>query len=221
MKEPALIVFDCDGTLVDSQGTIIRAMEDTFVRHRLTPPSPRTTRRVVGLSLVEAMQALLPEAEPSLHSTLAQDYKNAFHRLRGDGQVNEPLFEGTRDIIVSLETQGQVLGVATGKSDRGLKLCLEHHNLAHHFTTLQTADRHPSKPHPSMLHTAMADTGILPERTVMVGDTVFDIEMAVAAGVMPIGVAWGYHEHHELMSAGAQVVIDRFDQLHDVLRALA
>ncbi|MCH8685992.1 HAD-IA family hydrolase [Pedomonas mirosovicensis] len=217
-RDPLLVVFDCDGTLVDSQANIIQALGLCFDKHGLDAPCAQAARRIVGLSLVEAMQAMLPEAEPDLHVALAQDYKRAFQKLRAAGTLaHEPLFDGTREVLEALEARGSMLGVATGKSDRGLALCLEHHNLAHHFVTLQTADRHPSKPHPSMLHAAMAETASAPERTAMVGDTVYDIHMARAAGVLPIGVAWGYHEPDELRAAGAVAVLERYEDLHDVL----
>lgn len=212
-----LAVFDCDGTLVDSQANIVRAMVDCFERHRLDPPCPLATRRIVGLSLVEAMQALLPEADGELHRSLAEDYKLAFQRLRGHGLVEEPLYPGVREGLRELEARGWLLGVATGKSDRGLALCLAHHDIAAHFVTLQTADRHPSKPHPAMLHAAMAEAGADPADTVMVGDTRFDIGMAVAADVRAIGVDWGYHDPHELTDAGAHAVVSRFEQILDLL----
>jgi len=198
-----LAIFDCDGTLVDSGQNICLATEDCFARAGLPAPCRERTRRVVGLSLVEAMQAMLPDAEPELHVALADDYKIAFHRLRGQGLVEEPLYEGVRELIDALEADGWLLGVATGKSDRGLSLCLEHHGLSRRFVTLQTADRHPSKPHPSMIEQAMADAGAAPESTLMIGDTSFDMMMARAASVTAVGVAWGYHEAEELVSAGA------------------
>lgn len=213
-----LAVFDCDGTLVDSQINIIRAMEDSFARHRLDPPCRNATRRITGLSLLECMQTLLPEADAALHASLAEDYKDAFRRLRVLGELaDEPLYPGVREGLAELEARGWLLGVATGKSDRGLKLCLEHHGLHPHFVTLQTADRHPSKPHPSMLHAAMAEAGALPDATVMIGDTRFDMAMGVAAGVRAIGVDWGYHDVEELHEAGAQAVATRFDDLFDLL----
>ena len=201
-----LAIFDCDGTLVDSQATICAAMEECFVRADLPPPPRERTRRVVGLSLVEAMRAMLPEAEPALHAALAEDYKAAFHGLRCRGRVEEPLYEGIVELIETLEADGWLLGVATGKSDRGLKLCLEGHGLSRRFVTLQTADRHPSKPHPSMVEAALAEAGADPDLSIMIGDTSYDMAMAKAAGVTAIGVGWGYHEAQELLAAGADFV---------------
>jgi phosphoglycolate phosphatase len=214
-----LIIFDCDGTLVDSQANIIMAMNDSFARHNLALPEPHAVRRIVGLSLVEAVQALLPDAAHDFQVSVAEDYKTAFHRLRGAGMVEEPLFPGTREILDALAEQGHQLGVATGKSDRGLRIVLQHHGLTDHFITLQTADRHPSKPHPSMIHQAIADAGAHAADTVMIGDTTFDMEMAVNAGVRAIGVDWGYHEPHELTAAGAATVLSSFKALTDIIVA--
>ena len=201
-----LAIFDCDGTLVDSQHNICLAMEDSFQRSGLAPPEREAIRRIVGLSLLEAVQALAPEAHPDLHMQLGEDYKTAFQRLRGRGLVDEPLFEGVTDALSTLIEDGWLLGVATGKSDRGLALCLDHHGIGRHFVTLQTADRHPSKPHPSMIQQAMAEAGAGPETTMMIGDTAYDIGMARAAGVTAVGVAWGYHDETELFAEGAHHV---------------
>jgi len=201
-----LAIFDCDGTLVDSQHNICLAMEDSFQRSGLAPPERDSIRRIVGLSLLEAVQALAPDAHTDLHAQLGEDYKTAFQRLRGRGLVDEPLFEGITDALSTLVEDGWLLGVATGKSDRGLALCLDHHGIGRHFVTLQTADRHPSKPHPSMIQQAMAEAGAGPETTMMIGDTAYDIGMARAAGVTAVGVAWGYHDETELFAEGAHHV---------------
>ena len=198
-----LAIFDCDGTLVDSQHNICAAMAESFSAAGLAPPPHARTRRVVGLSLVEAMRAMLPEAEPDFHAALAEDYKRAFQAMRARGLDEEPLYEGIAELIDALEAEGWLLAVATGKSDRGLALCLEHHGLAGRFISLQTADRHPSKPHPSMIDQAMAEAGAAADRTVMIGDTSYDMAMARAAGVGAIGVSWGYHDPRDLIGAGA------------------
>ncbi|RJF94293.1 HAD family hydrolase [Sphingomonas cavernae] len=198
-----LALFDCDGTLVDSQANICVAMEHCFDQARLIPPDRAAIRRIVGLSLPQALAELLPDADAALHHALADDYKRAFHALRGKGLVDEPLFEGIAEAIEALDADGWLLGVATGKSDRGLALCLEHHGLKHRFVTLQTADRHPSKPHPAMIEAAIAEAGASPETTVMIGDTSFDMLMGRAAEAHALGVAWGYHAPEELSVAGA------------------
>jgi phosphoglycolate phosphatase len=198
-----LAIFDCDGTLVDSQHNICAAMAECFRASGREAPRPERTRRVVGLSLVEAMAAMLPGEEPHTHVALADDYKRAFQAMRANGLEEEPLFEGIAALVEGLAADGWRLGIATGKSDRGLALCLKHHGLHARFATLQTADRHPSKPHPSMIEAAMAEAGASPETTMMIGDTSYDIAMARAAGVTAIGVAWAYHDVEDLRRAGA------------------
>ena len=215
-----LALFDCDGTLVDSQANICRAVEDTFTLHRLDVPARDAIRRIVGLSLVEAMQALLPDAEAERHDALAADYKARFFHMRSTGTLSdEPLFDGIADVLDRLEADGWLFGVATGKSDRGLAHVLAAHGLSARFITLQTADRHPSKPHPSMIEQAIADAGAAPETTVMIGDTSFDMLMARAAGTRALGVGWGYHPPQDLHAAGAHAVADEVPALIGLMTA--
>ncbi|HWT13622.1 MAG TPA: HAD-IA family hydrolase [Allosphingosinicella sp.] len=202
-----LALFDCDGTLVDSQHNICLAMETCFAEAGLEPPPRERTRSVVGLSLIEAMRTMLPEESDDRHGELADAYKRAFQAMRGAGLAEEPLYAGVAELIEALEADGWLLGIATGKSDRGLALCLDGHGLAGRFATLQTADRHPSKPHPSMIEQAMAEAGAAPMTTLMIGDTSYDMAMARAAGVTAIGVAWGYHPPEALVRAGADHVV--------------
>lgn len=212
-----LILFDCDGTLVDSQATIVTCAQAAFTAQGLAPPAAEAVRRIVGLSLAEAMLELLPEPDPSLALRLAELYKSAFltHRTRPD--FHEPLFPGTRELLDALRERDLLLGVVTGKAMRGLRFVLERHGLEDHFVTLQTADLHPSKPHPAMVRAAMAETGVGPAQTMVVGDTSFDILMAVAAGALPVGVSWGNHPPEELAAAGAHLVLARFEELHGLL----
>ncbi len=212
-----LAIFDCDGTLVDSQANICMAMEHAFDEAGLVPPSRHATRRIVGLSLVEAMRALMPEADDALHRDMAERYKTAFFTLRGNGLVNEPLYDGIASLLSELDESGWLLGVATGKSDRGLERCLDEHGVKGLFVTLQTADRHPSKPHPSMIFQALADSGAAVSEAVMIGDTVYDIQMGVAAGCKTIGVGWGYHPLDELREAGADHLVETMDELKAAL----
>jgi phosphoglycolate phosphatase len=213
-----LAIFDCDGTLVDSCATITAALKASFERNGIPVPPPSVSRRVIGLSLTEAVAALRPDADRSEHHQLAEDYKTAFMGLRAAGQVEEPLFDGVIDLLDSLEADGWMLAVATGKSDRGLKHCLDSHGIHARFVSLQTADRHPSKPHPSMVDQAMADAGALPQMTIVVGDTSFDMAMAVNAGATGIGAAWGYHEADDLMEAGAVAVARQPSDVLELIR---
>jgi phosphoglycolate phosphatase len=203
-----LAIFDCDGTLVDSGATIYAALAESLSANRVTVPSPEKSRRVIGLSLTEAMAALLPDASAEMHAKLSEDYKLAFQRMRALGKVEEPLFDGVLELLDALEHEGWLLAVATGKSDRGLRICLEKHNIHAKFISLQTADRHPSKPHPSMVEQAIVEAGSAPQTTVVIGDTSFDMAMARAARATGIGAAWGYHDPGELIAAGAVAVAD-------------
>lgn len=216
-----LAIFDCDGTLVDSQANICRCMEECFARAGIPPPPPERTRRAVGLSLIEVMRTLHPDAPPALHAALADDYKSVFQERRGRGHVEEPLYAGIAELLAGLEEDGWLLGVATGKSDRGLRLCLEGHGLHARFVTLQTADRHPSKPHPAMVEAALAETGADPDLSIMVGDTSYDMAMAKAAGVTAIGAAWGYHDAAELRAAGADCIARHPGEVAGFVRAFA
>ena len=198
-----LAIFDCDGTLVDSGATIHRALVTAFESHGLDCPPSSVSRKVIGLSLVEAMAVLAPEAD---HEALSGTYKQAFFDMRRHGHVEEPLFAGILPLLDALEAEGWLLAVATGKSDRGLRHCLESHGIHARFVSLQTADRHPSKPHPGMALAAMAEAGAAPETSLVIGDTSFDIGMALAAGAGAIGAGWGYHEPEELAAAGAHAV---------------
>lgn len=212
-----LVVFDCDGTLVDSQHLIIEAMGTAFVEHGRDVPPPDAIRHVVGLSLVEAVADLVADATIAECEAIAHTYKNAFHGLRRRPELIEPMFDGAKQALVELDRRGYLLGMATGKSKRGADTVLAHHGIAELFVSVQTADRHPSKPHPAMLEQVMEETGSRPDETVLIGDTTFDVAMARAARVMPIGVAWGYHPIDALRHAGAAVLIHDFDQLFEML----
>ena len=209
-----LCVFDCDGTLVDSQDSIVRSMQAAFRACGLVLPEPRDIRRVVGLPLATAAMVLAPEGtDPGMAKKLADAYRDTFSDLRRNGQVDDPLFPGVHDVVDALEAAGWLLGIATGKGRRGLDLTLDRHGLKGRFISLQTADSAPGKPAPGMLLNAMADAGADPGNTVMIGDTTFDVEMSNNAGVLAIGVAWGYHEAEELTAAGARRVIPGFEAL--------
>jgi phosphoglycolate phosphatase len=204
-----LAIFDCDGTLVDSGAIIVSTVAETFTLHGVGVPPPDTCRGVIGLSLVEAIARLAPEVAPEEHVRLAETYKACFFRARQEGRVDEPLFDGVLELLDDLESDGWLLAVATGKSDRGLKHCLESHGIHARFISLQTADRHPSKPHPSMVEQAMADAGAVPASTFVIGDTAYDMGMARAAGAGALAAGWGYHSDEELLAGGAHLVARR------------
>ncbi len=215
-----LAVFDMDGTLVDSQHMIVAAMGEAFLASGLARPPAEAVRRVVGLSLGQVIARLAPGLDAAGLGALEGRYKDAFSALREAGEVAETLFDGAIQVLDALPVAGWVLGIATGKSARGLKATLERFDLAGRFVTLQTADRGPGKPAPDMLHQAMAEAGVDAGATVMIGDTSFDMAMAQNARVAALGVTWGYHEEHELVAAGAARVITTFDDLHQAVDAM-
>jgi phosphoglycolate phosphatase len=207
----ALIVFDVDGTLVDSQAGIVASMAEAFAEIGLAAPTAEQTRRVVGLSLDEAVARLLPGGmdDPRLDKAVGA-YKHAFMARRARPDYDEPLFPGARDVLAALDHPQVCLGVAK----RGLDATLAHHGLTRFFVTARTADGGPGKPHPRMLREAMGDVGAQPHETLLIGDTVFDVEMARQAGVTAFGVSWGYHDPGELSQAGARTILESFDALH-------
>lgn len=215
-----LALFDCDGTLVDSQAAIVAAMEAGFAAVGLAPPPADSIRRIVGLSLVEAVARLIPEEDPALHVEIAEAYKAAFQTNRLAGRHPEPLYPGVLAALDRLEEAGCILGIATGKSRRGLLAVLEHHRLRDRFVTLQTADFAPGKPHPEMVERAMKETGSDRPGTVMIGDTTYDMQMARNARVSALGVTWGYHGEGELVETGAHRIVHDYGSLPDAVLGL-
>ena len=212
-----LAVFDCDGTLVDGQAAVCEAMDLAFAEAGLLAPDRNAVRRIVGLSLPQAVRSLAPDAAPEAQAAAVAAYKAAFRASRIEGRLHEPLYEGMLELLAALAAAGWTLGVATGKSDRGLGACLAAHGVLDRFVTLQTADRHPSKPHPAMLEAALFEAGARPQDAVMIGDTTFDMSMAQAARVRAIGVAWGYHTPEELLDAGAAAIAETPRHLGELL----
>jgi phosphoglycolate phosphatase len=214
-----LVLFDCDGTIVDSQHMIVAAMRGAFAEVGLVAPPRETILSVVGLSLGVAVGRLVPATvEPDAIADLAARYKSRFQELRRDPVNHEPLYPGARDVIEALAAcDDVVLGVATGKSRRGVDALFAREGFTGLFATIQTADEHPSKPHPAMVHQALRETVGRPDAAVMIGDTTFDMEMARAAGVVPLGVAWGYHDVAALQAAGAVAIATAYGELPDLL----
>lgn len=215
-----LVVFDVDGTLIDSQHHIHGAMTQAFEHVGLDPLPRAQVLGIVGLSLPLAIQELIPEAEPPVQARILAAYKAAFmqRRLVQDA----PLYPGALDCLNALRDRDDLLlAVATGKSRRGLNAMIEAHDLGGCFMSLQCADDHPSKPSPEMLLAALDEAGVAIGDAVMVGDTTFDMQMAVAADVTGIGVTWGYHPEAALRQAGAGRIVADFDGLTRTIKEWA
>ena len=216
-----LVIFDVDGTLVDSQSDILGAMHLSFAAEGLSTPARADILGVVGLSLDVLMPHLAPEADAATQARLVQGYKDAYMTLRADVARGEssPFYPGARAALEALQARPDVLlGVATGKSRRGLDKLIEAHGLEGMFVTQQVADFHPSKPNPSMLIEALNETGIGADDAVMLGDTSFDMEMAKAAGITGIGVSWGYHPPARLTAA--RHLVESFDAVTPLLNSI-
>ncbi|MEA4839047.1 MAG: HAD-IA family hydrolase [Rhodospirillaceae bacterium] len=216
-----LAVFDVDGTLVDSQHMIVQAMTQAMTDHGFDAPAPAAVRHIIGLSIADAVAALLPGAAPERVQAVADGYKAAYFALRSSGTVTETLFPGIVDVLARLDREGWLLGLATGKTRRGVESLLERHAvLSGRFLTRQTADGNPSKPHPAMLQKAMAETGVEAPFTVMIGDTTYDMTMARQAGTLALGVSWGYHSPQDLAAAGAHAIVDDVARLPEAIAGL-
>ena len=218
MSRLRLAIFDVDGTLVDSQASIVGSMRHAFASQGLEAPARDEILAQVGLSLPVIFENLAPDASEETRQGLREGYKQGFMALRQDkgSAATAPLYPCALEALDQLHAVPEVLlGIGTGKSKRGLDRLLEGHGLTKRFVTQQVADFHPSKPHPAMIEAALAETGVAPADAVMIGDTQYDMEMAKAAGVYAIGVDWGYHEADRLTAA--DVVISEFSALQDVL----
>ena len=216
-----LIMFDMDGTLIDTHGLIAETAAAAFVAAGLPAPTAADVRQIIGLSLPVAIGQLIRSDDATVIEPLVERYKTLYRASLEHHGGREPLYPGAREALDRLRPMpGKLLGIATGKGLAGVNRILLQHGLDGHFTTLQTPDHNPSKPHPGMLFRAMAETVAAPSEVVMIGDTVFDIELAKAAGVVSIGVGWGYHERKDLLRAGADSLIESFEELDAAIAEL-
>ncbi|HCU54042.1 MAG TPA: HAD family hydrolase [Gammaproteobacteria bacterium] len=202
-----LIVFDWDGTLMDSEAKIVRCLQGAAHDIGATDPGPAAIRHIIGLGLQEAVQTLFPEEPASRRTLLIDRYRQHFLEL---DQTAMPLFPGVRDGLMTLAEHGYLLAVATGKARRGLDRVLDDTDTRHLFVASRCADEAFSKPHPRMLDDILEFTGIDRRRAIMVGDTVYDMQMARNAGVAGLAVSYGVHSREHLLENGALACLDSF-----------
>ncbi len=204
-----LVLFDCDGTLVDSAGLIHAVMARTFADFGKPRPDMSQTKAIIGLTLDIAIARMLGRAHVDDEaSAMALRYKENYLPLKERAENPTPLFEGIAPLIEMLAKRDDVLiGAVTGKGRRGLLQVLESHGFTEHFIVSRTADDCPSKPHPAMVMECCHETGIVPADTVVIGDAIYDMQMAKAAGAKAIGVSWGYASVDDLWKAGADAVV--------------
>lgn len=214
-----LVVFDLDGTLIDSVALIVETITKSFTAVGQAVPSEKEMRAISGITAREAMGLLAPDADPERVEVILESYRAHYHGHAGTAR--EPLFEGALAALDRLEADPRnILAVATGKGYNGAITLLERHGIIGRFHSIQTPDHNRGKPDPQMIETAMEKAGIGREATVMIGDTVHDMRMARSAGVKALGVAWGYHEVEELHEAGAHLVIDQVHHLDSAIDKL-
>jgi phosphoglycolate phosphatase len=207
-----LVIFDLDGTLIDSVALIVETVTAAFRAVEEPVPDEKLIRSISGITARDAMKILAPNASPERVRSIVTSYRA--HYLSHAGLAREPLFHGALAALDRLEADPEtIVSVATGKSYHSAITLLQRHGILGRFQSIQTPDHNRGKPDPQMIHTATEKAGVPYDLTVMIGDTVHDMRMAKAANVGAIGVAWGYHEPGELHEAGADIIIDRFDDL--------
>ncbi|MCR9176621.1 MAG: HAD-IA family hydrolase [Alphaproteobacteria bacterium] len=211
-----LCAFDLDGTLIDSQFHIVAAMTKAFKLEGLAVPPPAAVRKVIGLSLDDAIRTLSPEVSGLWIERVGNRYRDAYFDSKQNSGDIEPLAEGTLQMLDGLTQAGWQLAIVTGKGRRGLMSVLDSHGLRSRFVVLKSADDGPGKPDPTILLDAIEEAGAVSGTTVMIGDTVFDLQMARAARVASIGVTWGYHSRDMLLAERPAAMIERFAELPDV-----
>jgi phosphoglycolate phosphatase len=207
-----LVIFDLDGTLIDSVALIVETITNSFTAVNEPVPDERLIRAISGITARDAMKILSPAASPERIEIILQSYRE--HYQGQAGVAREPLFKGALAALDRLKADpATILAVATGKGYKGATTLLERHGIIGRFNSIQTPDHNRGKPDPQMIETAMERAGVTQAQSVMIGDTTHDMRMAKAGGVGAIGVAWGYHETAELIEAGADIVIGDFTEL--------
>ena len=209
-----LVVFDWDGTLLDSAGAIVRAIQSSCQDLDLPIPDDARARHVIGLGLADALRHAVPELKPDNYQAMIERYRH--HYLAGDQTLK--LFDGVPEMLDRLASAGHVLAVATGKSRLGLERAFDHSGLRRFFQASRCADECHSKPHPQMLEELMAEFGVTADMTVMIGDTSHDLLMASNAGVDGLAVTYGAHPHEHLLACRPIICLNSIKELDQWLR---
>lgn len=203
-----LVLFDCDGTLVNSGGVIHRCMAETFANAGLRVPELSETQEIIGLTLNLAISQISGIPMGAEVENLTEQYKQQFRKIRLEHDFDEPLYDGIAELIDALAAQDDILlGMVTGKSRRGVISVMERHGFDRNFLVSRCADDCPSKPHPAMVLECCHETGCDVSQTFVIGDTTYDMMMAGSAGATAIGVNWGYHKPDRLSEAGAAIIL--------------
>lgn len=218
--KPRLFLFDCDGTILDSVGIIHDSMVRTFVEFGYEPPPEVGTRSIIGLTLDIAIAQLARKGVDEEIQAMTGRYKEHFHEIYNAPGFSQSLFDGMQNLIEALAAdENAVLGAVTGKSRRGMDMFFTSHGMRDCFGPIRTADDCPSKPHPAMVLECCRETGFEPADAIVIGDSVFDMQMAKSAGARAIGVAWGYNEVDQLLESGADEIAADASHLMLLLRS--
>jgi phosphoglycolate phosphatase len=212
-----LLAFDWDGTLADSTALIASAIQQACREMELAVPDDTAARHVIGLGHRDSIRYVAPGLDERHYARFTERF--GAHYMAGDAAI--PLFDGVREMLADLADRGFVLGIATGKSRRGLERVLEQHGIAHRFDVLRCADEGLPKPHPDMLLSLMEQARVAPEATLMIGDTTHDLQLARNAGVASLAVAYGAHPPHGLAEMAPLATLHSVAELHAWLRAHA
>ena len=210
-----LLIFDWDGTLIDSAGVIVDSIQRACADLAIPIPGVRASRQIIGLGLIQALKTLLPDLAEEDYPRLVERYR--YHYLGRDHDI--PLFDGVECGIRNLNASGFQLAVATGKNRVGLQRAFASSGLGDAFLTTRTADQTHSKPHPAMVLEIIEELGADPARTLVIGDTGHDLLMASNAGVASLGVTYGAHEPEDLLPHSPLALIDSFYEVHAWLSA--
>jgi len=216
-KRYDLIVFDWDGTVMDSTAVIASSIQNACRDLDLPVPSDEAARHVIGMGLVQALQHAVPDAPEDLYEPLAERYRHYF--MSQDASI--PLYAGAAETVAELHKAGYMLAVATGKSRKGLERVLDSSGLRSYFRATRTADQTFSKPHPAMLLELMDELMVDAGRVLMIGDTTHDLQMAINAGVAAVGLTHGAHPADQLDALQPLALLDDFDELRGWLKANA
>jgi len=208
-KRYELLIFDWDGTLMDSAGHIVDSLQKSCADMDIAVPDERACRRIIGLGLIEALQALVPDLPEDQYPRLVEHYRN--HYLGRDAEI--PLFAGVQEGIRELHGAGFTLAVATGKSMKGLERALDYAQLRPYFSATRCADQTHSKPHPAMVEEILGELLLERHQALVIGDTSHDMLMAANAGVDRMGVTYGAHLPEDLQGHAPVAVLDSFAEV--------
>lgn len=214
MLDVKVVIFDWDGTVMDSVGKIVNSVRIAAERLTLPVPTEHAAKQIIGLSLEPAFKTLFPDSTAAERELLSEHYKDVYSNV---DRTPTPLFEGAELVFSTLRQRGYQLAVATGKARRGLDRMFAETKTGHHFITSRCSDEAQSKPHPQMLQHILSELKLVPAQAVMIGDSRYDLMMAHSIEMPRIGITHGVHGHAEFSPFAPHAVVDNLTALLDIL----